>query len=185
MEYTRRSRGLAVEHAVLGFLVEAPAHGYEIRDRLVRGLGALWRIATSQLYQVLHRLEEEGWVERTLEAGSAGPPRNVYRITKKGEDAFWSWAISPVPHVRRIRVEFLAKVYFLRRLAPDRLADLVAGQIDVLSNLRRHIGARSHVETDDVELSELAASFRTGQVDGTIRWLQENESRLVLGKETG
>ncbi len=183
MEYVRRSRGLAVEHAVLGFLVEAPAHGYELRDRLVRGLGSFWRVASSQLYQVLHRLEEEGWVECAVESGSAGPSRNVYRITRKGEGAFWSWAASPVRHVRQIRVEFLAKVYFLRRLAPDRLAGLVAGQTEVLQELRERMTARPRLETDDVGLGELAASYRRSQVEGTIRWLKENETKLLAGKE--
>jgi PadR family transcriptional regulator AphA len=183
MEYRRRSRGLAVEHAVLGFLVEAPAHGYELRDRLVRGVGSFWRIASSQLYQVLHRLEEEGWVERAVEAGSAGPSRNVYRITRKGEGAFWSWAASPVRHVRQIRVEFLAKVYFLRRLAPERLSGLVAGQIEALRELRKHMRGRPRLETDDVGLGELAASYRRSQVAGTIRWLVENEPKLLAGKE--
>lgn len=183
MEYRRRSRGLAVEHAILGFLVEAPMHGYELRDRLVRGLGSFWRIASSQLYQVLHRLEEEGWVERAVETGSAGPSRNVYRITRNGEGAFWSWAVSPVRHVRQIRVEFLAKAYFLRRLAPDRLATLVAEQIEALQELQGHMGARPRVETDDVGLGELAASYRRSQVEGTIRWLEENEPELLAGKE--
>jgi PadR family transcriptional regulator AphA len=183
MEYTRRSRGLAVEHAVLGFLVEAPAHGYELRDRLVRGVSSFWRIASSHLYQVLHRLEEEGWVARAVESGSAGPARNVYRITGTGKSAFWNWAASPVRHVRQIRVEFLAKVYFLRRLAPDRLEELVAGQIEVLRELGEHMSARPRLKTDDVGLGELAASYRRSQVEGTIRWLVENEPKLLEGKE--
>ena len=183
MEYRRRFRGLAVEHAVLGFLVQAPAHGYELRDRLAQGLGAFWRIASSQLYQVLHRLEEDGWVERAVESGSAGPSRNVYRITRTGEESFWKWATSPVRHVRQIRVEFLAKVYVLRRLAPDRLAGLVAGQIEALQELQEHMSARPRLETDDVGLGELAVSYRRSQVEGTIRWLKENEPKLLAGKE--
>jgi len=183
MEYRRRSRGLAVEHAVLGFLVEAPAHGYELRDRLADGLGALWRIASSQLYQVLHRLDEEGWVTCAVETRSGGPSKTVCRITQTGEAAFWAWATSPVRHVRRIRVEFLAKVYFLRRLAPERLQDLVDGQLDTLRELYGHLMVRARLETDDAGLGELAASYRKSRVTGTIRWLEENERELVTGKE--
>ena len=84
MEYSRRSRGLAVEFAVLGLLIEAPMHGYELRDRLTAGLGALWRIASSQLYSVLHRLDEQGWVTCAVELPAAGPARNVYRATDAG-----------------------------------------------------------------------------------------------------
>ncbi len=185
MEYHSRSRGLAVEHAILGFLLEAPMHGYELRDRLAHGLGAFWRIASSQLYQVLHRLEEQGWIEcTTVEARSAGPSRNVYRTTKEGNAAFWDWAMSPVRHVRQIRVEFLAKVYFLRRLAPHRLARLVEGQIAVLRKLDGHLNERSGIETDDAGLGALALSFRRNQIGCTIGWLEENKRRLLEGKES-
>jgi PadR family transcriptional regulator AphA len=183
MEYTPRSRGLAVEFAVLGYLIETPMHGYELRDRLARGIGAFWRIASSQLYQVLHRLEEGGWVECAVEARSSGPSRNVYRISAKGKDAFWNWAASPVRHVREIRVEFLAKVYFLRRLAPDRLAGLIAGQIAALQELYEHLSEQPRVETDDAGLGRLAASYRRSQVAGTMRWVEENERELLVGKE--
>ena len=184
MEYVRRSRGLAVEFAVLGYLIEAPTHGYELRDRLSRGLGAFWRVASSQLYQVLHRLEDEGWIECVVEAGSTGPSRNVYRIKQEGKDAFWGWAVSPVRHMRQIRVEFLAKIYLLRRLAPDRVAGLVAGQIAALRELYGLLSERPRVETDDVELGRLAASYRRSQVEGTIRWLEENERGLMAWKES-
>jgi len=183
MEYSRRSRGLAVEFALLGFLVESPAHGYELRDRLSAGLGAFWRIASSQLYQVLHRLEEEGWVDASVEAGATGPSRTVYHITEKGRSAFWSWAASPVRHVRRIRVEFLAKLYFLRRLAPERLPEVIRAQIAVLRELQEHMHRRPHLRTDDALLGALASSYRRNQVEATIRWLEENEQRIAEGKE--
>lgn len=160
-------------------------HGYELRERLGRGLGALWHIASSQLYQVLHRLEEQGWVEcTTVEAPSTGPARNVYRATEEGNTAFWDWATSPVRHARQIRVEFLAKVYFLRRLAPHRLARLVEEQIGVLRKLDAHLNKRSGIESDDAGLSALALSFRRSQIGCMIAWLEENRQRLLEGKES-
>ena len=185
MEYRSRSRGLAVEHAILGFLLEAPMHGYELRDRLAQGLGGFWQIASSQLYLVLHRLEDQGWVEcAAAEARSGGPARNVYRTTQAGEEAFWKWAASPVPHARQLRVEFLAKVYFLRRLAPNRLAALVEGQIAVLRRLSGHLEERSSIETDDAGLGALTLSFRQSRIRGTIGWLEENRRRLLEGRES-
>jgi len=183
MEYSRRSRGLAVEFAVLGYLVEAPSHGYELRERLKRGLGAFWRIASSHLYQVLHRLEEQGWVMCGAEAGPTGPSRTVYRATEQGISAFWDWAMSPVHHVRQIRVEFMAKVYFLRRLAPGSLARLVEGQTETLRRLEEHLSKRARLESDDDVLGTLAASYRRSQVRGTIRWLEENVAQLLGTKE--
>ncbi len=184
MEYRSRSRGLAVECAILGFLIETPMHGYELRERLAQGLGAFWRIASSQLYQVLHRLEELGWVKCAVEAHSAGPSRNVHRTTEEGSAAFWDWATSPVRHARLIRVEFLAKIYFLRRLAPNRLLGLVEEQIAALRKLDGHLNRRSAIETDDAGLGTLALTFRRSQIACTIGWLEQNKRRLLEGKES-
>jgi len=183
MEYTRRSRGLAVEYAILGYLVEAPMHGYELRERLSGGLGAFWRVGSSQLYQVLHRLDEQGWVSCSVEPTDAGPPRNVYEATAAGREAFWSWATSPVRHVRQVRVEFLAKIYFLRKLDPDRIGTLVDGQLDRLRELYGHLKTRGGLESDDVDLGRLAASYRRSQIAGTIRWIEEHERELGSGGE--
>lgn len=183
MEYARRSRGLAVEFAVLGYLIESPMHGYELRDRLANGLGAFWRIASSHLYQVLHRLDEERWVTCAAKTRAGGPSKHVYRATEEGAAAFWAWSTAPVRHVRRIRVEFLAKIYFLRRLAPERLQDLVDEQLDTLRELYGHMMASPRIETDDAELGRLAASYRRSRVAGTIQWLEENERELVMGRE--
>lgn len=49
-----------MEELVLGMLKLGPAHGYELRARIRRELGPAWRVATSQLYTWLRRLEEEG-----------------------------------------------------------------------------------------------------------------------------
>ena len=78
-------RGFPVEFAAMGFLIERPCHGYALRARLAEGLGPLWQVASSQLYQVLHRLEESGWVDRSDEILSGGPARSVYHVTAAGK----------------------------------------------------------------------------------------------------
>jgi len=159
-------------------------HGYQLRERLGDGLGALWRIASSQLYQVLHRLENANWVTKTTESGGAGPSRHVYAVTDAGGEAFWIWATSPVRHVRQMRVEFFAKIYLLRRLAPERLSDLVAEQLRILRELRDHLHARAQIDIDDSALATLAASYRRCQVEAVLRWLEDHVEQLSHKEET-
>ena len=171
MEYGGIPRSFAVEYVVLGFLLEHPMHGYELRDRLTAGLGSLWRIATSQLYSVLHRLEERHWVCCDIEPQEDRPTRKVYRVTAAGEKAFWAWAVSPVRHLRDVRVEFLAKLYLLRRLAPHRVADLVTAEIGALHQLAERLNRPERIESDDSAFGRLALEFRRSQVAGTLSWL--------------
>ncbi len=158
-------------------------HGYELRERLGAGLGAFWRIASSQLYGVLHRLEEAGWVDGDVASGVSGPSRVVYRATEQGEYAFWAWAGTPVRSIRRFRVEFPAKLYFLRRLAPDRIDPLVARQTAWLRQLAEKMEQRPRLHLDDPDLADLIASYRLHRVHGTLRWLEKERGRMTAKKE--
>ena len=178
MEHVRSGRSFAVDFAALGFFRERPMHGYELRDRLSQGLGALWRIASSQLYSVLHGLEGRGWIDSHVESDSGRPARTVYAITPAGTRAFEAWITSPVEHLRDVRVEFLAKIYFLRRLSPERIATFVDAQIRVLENLESKLSRRGRLQSDDVGLGEIAVSFRTKQTRSLIEWLKESECAL-------
>jgi len=179
MEYRGIPRSYAVEFATLGLLVEAPQHGYALRRQLGDGLGALWRIASSQLYSVLHRLADKGWIAAYSETSTGRPARTVYRISPEGERAFWTWATSPVRHLRDVRVEFLAKLYFLRRLAPDRVPELVDAEIAALRQLDGHLGEHIAIDSDDSTFGRLALSFRRSQVATTLSWLEEHREALA------
>ncbi len=180
MEYRQRRSSYPVDRAVLGYLIEGEHHGYELSERVSSGLGPLWRIAPSQLYSVLHRLEGEGMIACRVQPQGGRPPRRIYRILAKGERAFWSWVTSPVRPLRNIRIEFLAKVYFLRRLAPERIPALIDAELEVLAQLSECL-AGARVESDDESFGEIVVSFRQSQVRGVIGWLKGN--RELLEKE--
>jgi DNA-binding PadR family transcriptional regulator len=167
-------------YLALGFLAERPAHAYELRERLRQGLGSLWHVATSQLYAVLHRLEAEGLVRSTITEGR-GAARFVYTLTERGEGALWQWAEAPVGRPRDLRGEFLAKVYFLRRLAPERLPALLRAESRCLERLRQRLADAQRVLTDDPEVGHLAASFRLTQVESALSWLER--ARQAMDKE--
>jgi len=180
MEYRRKRGSYPVDRAVLGYLLEGEHHGYELSERLSSGLGPLWRIAPSQLYSVLHRMEGEGMISCRVEPQGGRPPRRIYRILAKGERAFWAWVTSPVRPLRNIRVEFLAKVYFLRRLSPEKIPALIDAELEALGELADRL-ANARVESDDGRFGEIVVSFRQSQVSSVIGWLREN--RKLLEKE--
>ena len=55
---------LTMEYALLGFLRDEPMHAYEMYQQLheTEALGLVWRIKQSQLYALLARLEETGYL---------------------------------------------------------------------------------------------------------------------------
>jgi PadR family transcriptional regulator PadR len=71
---------------VLLFVSEAPAHGYELVERL-RQLGVN-ASDPGTLYRSLHCLEEQGFLEsRWAPSDQGGPHRRVYGITGRGIEA--------------------------------------------------------------------------------------------------
>ncbi len=162
-----------VEGAVLGaLLLHGEGHGYALNARISSALGPIWRIAPSRLYSVLSRLEDEGLIAGRIIPQEGRPPRRLFRITPSGEEAFWNWVTSPVRHLRDVRVEFLAKLYFLHRLAPERMEGLIADEIDVLERIRSRLARRKGLKVEDELIGRLTLSFRLGQLQATLAWLR-------------
>ena len=154
---------------LLGLLMSQPRHGYELYQEYSHELGRVWRIGLSQLYAQLKQLEADGLVTARAELQAARPSRKIYQITPAGQEAFLDWVHQPSRHIRDIRLEFLARLYFFRRLALPGLEQLVAAQKAVCQAQVEAL-AGSAVETDDA-FASLVIEFRQGQLRAIIGWL--------------
>jgi len=75
---------------LLLLLAEAPAHGYELIDRL-RPFG--FEIADpATVYKSLRQMEREGLVTSGWELSERGPARRVYSLGEDGRDLLDAWA---------------------------------------------------------------------------------------------
>jgi PadR family transcriptional regulator AphA len=155
---------------LLGFLMPGPQHGYRLHQEFERELGQVWYIGRSQLYAYLKHLADAGLVRVEVEPSDSYPPRKVYRLMPAGERAFQRWLKEPTPFLRQIRIEFLARLYFYRRLSLPGLEELIARQKAVLA-ARIDGQRRAAAETEDV-FTQLVAEFRQGQMEAVIRWLE-------------
>ncbi|GAA2059548.1 PadR family transcriptional regulator [Williamsia deligens] len=79
-----------LELAVLGLLLEAPMHGYELRKRLTGLLGAFRAFSYGSLYPTLRRMQTDGLIVE--DAGPQGTlkrrARRVYKLTPAGRERF-------------------------------------------------------------------------------------------------
>ena len=164
-----RDPEISPQPALLGFLMDHPQHGYELHQEFSRDLGQVWRVGLSQIYAQLKQMEEAGLVAARTEPQPSRPPRKVYHITPAGRETFLDWVHRPTPHLRNIRLEFLARLYFFRRLGLPGLDQLVAEQ-QALYRGRVESLARAAAQTDD-DFARLVLEFRQGQQKAAIRWL--------------
>lgn len=75
-----------LELAILGFLHEAPLHGYELRKRIAALTGHVKPVAESTLYPAIKRMEKAGWLRRETQPGAVAAPRHVLTLTPVGHD---------------------------------------------------------------------------------------------------
>lgn len=76
---------------LLGLLVDRPDHAYALKRRLSPGLSRERLINDGVLYPLLAKLESEGLVTSSEQAGSRGRPRRVYAPTRAGRAEFERW----------------------------------------------------------------------------------------------
>ena len=154
---------------LLGFLMPGPKHPYELHQEFEHELGRVWHIGQSHLYAYLKQLAESGLATVKTEAQPNRPARNVYHITPAGQEAFLNWLHQPTQHGRHIRLEFLARLYFFRRLSLPGLEQLVADQ-KALFQSRMESLSRAIAETED-EYWRLVLEFRQSEMQAIIGWM--------------
>lgn len=87
-------------------LAEAPAHGYELMERL-RPFGFAMNDPAG-VYKSLRSMESDGLVASSWTRSRRGPPRRVYRLTSDGLDLLGAWAETLVQN-RAIIDDFLGR----------------------------------------------------------------------------
>ncbi len=164
-------RRLPLEQVLLGFLTQGPMHGYDLHQQIEKGLGEIWYMGISNIYGALKRLEQSGWVESNLIPQEGRPPRKIYHVTPAGEQSFLDWLRRPVPTMREMRVEFPAKLYFLRALDLEGVGDLIAGQEAACRERVERLEQKA-VRCSSHDLNRLVFDFRRRQIEAILDWLQ-------------
>jgi DNA-binding PadR family transcriptional regulator len=162
------------DETILGILAAAPQHGYQIIQHFSNhnALGRIWTMSTSQVYAVLKRLEIQTAITGSQTPSPEGPPKKEYTLTKTGRTQLdnWLYARKPSTSIRRIRVEFLSKLYVARLLGLS-TDEIIAAQIQACQRQKEKL-VNKRSETDS-EMESLALDFILGQLDAALQWLEQ------------
>jgi DNA-binding PadR family transcriptional regulator len=180
---TTYSSALSPEYALLGFLAQQPAHGYDLHLRLTAELGQVWHVSQSQVYNILNRLEAQGFIAATVQAQAKLPARRRLRLTSAGRQRFDQWLCATTgSSVRAIRVEFTTRLYFAyaldlalaRRLLVEQAAETRAG-LDRLTALLADLPS-------DQTFNRLGLELRIRQLESILVWLADCRRALGLNE---
>jgi DNA-binding PadR family transcriptional regulator len=123
---------MALEHAILVALSERAGSGYELARRFDRSIGYFWSATHQQIYRVLARMAEAGWVTCEHVPQEGRPDKKVYAVAEAGRAELARWMAEPVEPTM-LRDELGVK------LRGASLGDLA----DVLDEVVRHRSAHA------------------------------------------
>ncbi|MFD6248010.1 PadR family transcriptional regulator [Streptomyces roseolus] len=133
---------MALEHAILVSLLEKPGSGYELARRFERSIGYFWTATHQQIYRVLKRMENDGWVAAREVPQQGRPDKKEYSVADLGHAALSSWLHEPIEpesvrHDLAVKIRGAAfddpaglvrEVERHRRAHTDRLAHYLSGE---------------------------------------------------------
>jgi len=103
-----------VELMTLGFLMAGPKTGYKMQN-IAGKLTLNYNLSLNQVYPVLRKFEEAGFVQKETIIQTGRPNKNVYSLTREGRDYFLKRITAP-PKPFDYVLEFLVRVLFFRFL---------------------------------------------------------------------
>jgi DNA-binding PadR family transcriptional regulator len=171
-ERTRHASARSPEYTLLGFLYEKPNHGYTLHRLLVNEFGYTWHVSQSQTYNILKRLETQGYISSTIQEQEKLPPRQILHITVEGHRRFEDWLQTPSgSSVRAIRTELITRLYFAQKYYPEMVRPMLEKQsIEVKSTLTRLESDRRRIPPEQ-SFSLLSLELRILELRSVRDWL--------------
>ena len=173
-----------MKHAILGFLIDKPMHGYELKHALSPALPAERRVNDGVLYPLLKRMEGEGLISGRVERRDGAPDRRVFHPTAAGRRAFADWLSSGAEEEDEVAYDFmhghpfLTKCLFFDRLDRKQVAQKFVDQLESseakLADFRR---IRKGMVARGVDPYRIAVlDLGIAQQREKVRWLKQMRS---------
>lgn len=171
---------LSPDDVLLGLLAARPSHGYQLLEhfRIPGQLGLVWHMSTSQLYAILKRLESGDFVTGREVASDDAPPRTEYQLTGIGRDRLDTWLHEPSPSAstRRIRTEFLSRLYIAHLL--DVPIDPIIQRQKATCQQRKNSLIATQTEIAP-SIGCLSLDLLVAELEVILQWIDRCESNLT------
>jgi len=176
---------LPIHHAVLALLAGRTSYGYELRSKFERAVGPQWGdLNIGQVYQVLDRLERDGFVTKRTVEQTDRPAKYVFRLSKAGREELESWLDTPFVRQGGYRDDLFLKLSAASWLGSDRIRSVARVQREAYLAELAALGKlrRQHRDEPLVDLLIEAAILHT-KANLRIVELAENKAARLAETE--
>lgn len=120
---------MPIHHAVLGLLADGPSYGYELKSSFEEAIGPQWgELNIGHLYQVLDRLDRDGFVTKKAFPQTDRPDRLIYRLTPRGRHELQRWLGERATRQSGYRDDFFLKLFVASRAGEAALMEVAQAQ---------------------------------------------------------
>ena len=109
---------MALSHAILVALLDAPSSGYDLAKRFDGSVGFFWDASHQQIYRELAKLEETGQITSETIQQDARPNKKLYAITEMGKEYLTQW-MTTTGDLSPIKDDLLVKLFGGYLVQPD------------------------------------------------------------------
>lgn len=175
---------MALSHAIMTALLEDDMSGYELAKAFDVSLGFFWHASHQQIYQQLHKLAEQGLLEKETVVQRSRPDKILYRLTEAGREELAQWVFGP-SRVQEAKDDLWVKLYNLSEANLAHLSGELRQRRDEMMQrlyLYEKIRRRHYAEPDSLVLRRkgvylaLLAGIRQGEQ--FLVWCDEALSML-------
>lgn len=170
---------MVVSYALLGFLEEAPRHGYELKRQYDARFAWARPLQFAQVYSTLRRLERDGLITVEAVEPGEGPDRRRYAITPDGVDDLGRWLTepeTPVPHIQSVLFTKVALALLSDRPAEDFLDAQRAAHLQRMREL-------TELKRSGSLSDALLADYALFHLEADLRWMDLTGARLAKLRE--
>ncbi len=125
----------------LGLLKESPKHGYEIKKSIKDILSTFAGVEIKSVYYPLEKLEQEGFLAKSVAKSGRRPQRFVYSLTPKGEEEFYKLLNKSLVEFKRPLFSLDLSLYFLAFIDAVVAQRRLKARIQLLNRLQKSLRA--------------------------------------------
>ena len=127
---------------ILGILKKGPHSGYDIKKAINKELGIFSRVDSQSIYYPLRKMEKEGIVSRRELKGKKHVRKYVYKITAKGDKAFFELCKKTFLSRKRPLIEMDVALYFLAFIDKKRIMPFLRLRLKFITAVKKWIVAQ-------------------------------------------
>lgn len=180
------------ECVLLALLAGRPRSGFDL-GRWVETEGQFLRSRAhhSQIYRLLGRMTDDGWVAFEVDPREGRPDAKVYRLTPRGKEVLWEWVRSPYEPTSRFQdPDFLARFAFTAPLDRQAAIGLIETELayrraQIARNRDRDRTLRFEDPLPELdpdlaqEVFDDLHAYGASAVDNWVAWLEGMRHRLA------